>query len=321
MFKFWCERALPSFCQPFLDGIGTVIATGADTPNDPLVAVSEANAIIASARVRYNSDFMDRVPDLKVISRTGIGYDNIDLAAATRHGVVACYTPDGPTRSTAEHAITLMLATMKEVRHTHNSIERGEKRDYVTDSQAREVHGKTLGLIGLGRIGSTVAELARGLGMQVVGFDPVVSADEARQRGVELLPTIDDVFQSADVVSLHVPLSDRTRNLVGTDQLQRMKPGSFLVNCARGGIVDEDALVAALDSGHLAGAGVDVFPVEPPPADHPLLGRDDVVATPHIAGGTIEGKQRMWSVAIEQALQVCRGERPANVLNPDIYGN
>lgn len=319
MFRFWGERSLSAEYAPLLEGKAEFIGAASETPKTPWAALDPANAVLAGGRLLYDAEFMARTPGLKVIARTGIGYDNVDLAAATRNGVVACNTPDGPTRATAEHAIALLFCVAKEVRRNQNDIERGEEKEYLTASRAVEVMGKTLGLIGLGRIGGTVAQLANGLGMSVVAFDPFITEEAVARIGAKLLPNVEDVLQNADFVSIHVPLTPDSRHLINAERLAQMKKGSFLINCARGGVVDESALADALDSGHLAGAGLDVFSVEPPPPDHPLLNRDNVVATPHVAGGSIEGKNRIYSTAILQCLDVLEGRRPPHVLNPDVY--
>jgi D-3-phosphoglycerate dehydrogenase len=164
-----------------------------------------------------------------------------------------------------------------------------------------------------------VAILALALEMTVIGFDPFISAERAHEIGVELVSTLEEVLSVADIVSLHVPLTPETQGIISAERLARMKPGAILINAARGGLVDEAALLGALESGHLWGAGLDVFVSEPPAADHPLLARDDVVATPHIASATNAGKDRMWQAAIIQALQVLEGERPAHLVNPEVW--
>jgi D-3-phosphoglycerate dehydrogenase len=155
--------------------------------------------------------------------------------------------------------------------------------------------------------------------MKVIAFDPYISAERAGQLGVELLSTIEAVLRAADIVSLHLPLTTETQQLMNIERFAQMKPGAIFINAARGGLVDEAALLAALDNGHISGAGLDVFDKEPPPPDHPLLGRPDVVATPHIAGATEASKDRMWREAIAQALQLLRGQRPPNLVNPEVW--
>jgi D-3-phosphoglycerate dehydrogenase len=194
-----------------------------------------------------------------------------------------------------------------------------EKINFHSEYNGLELYERRLGLIGMGRIGSRVAKIALALGMSVVGFDPFISAERANELGVELAPTLEAALHTADIVSLHLPLTPETRGLINAERLAQMKPGAILINAARGGLVDEAALFDALESGHLWGAGLDVFDPEPPSADHPLLARDDVIATPHIASGTGVGQDRLWHTAITQALQVLRGERPPHLVNPEVW--
>jgi D-3-phosphoglycerate dehydrogenase len=319
MHKIWFERALPAEYLPLLAGVAEPIGPASATPDNPLVAVGEADAIIASARIRYNAELMDRAPLLQVIARTGVGFDNVTVADATARGIAACYTPEAPTIATSEHAIALLLATVKRLKWCDASLRRGGKADFMNEFAGMELYQHRLGLVGLGRIGSRVAQMAKALGMTVAAFDPFVTPARAAELGVELISTLEALLGSSDVVSLHVPLGPETRQMINAQRLAQMKPGAYLVNAARGGLVDEAALLAALESGRLAGAGLDVFDPEPPPPDHPLLSRTDVIATPHVGGATAEGRRRVWEGAIAQVLQVLRGERPKFLLNPDVW--
>lgn len=321
MFRIWFERALPPQYAPLLDGVAVALGPASATPDTPLIALPDAQAIIASARIRYDGALMDQAPGLRVISRTGIGVDNISIPDATARRIAVCNAPDGPTISAAEHAVTLMLAVAKQVKRIEGLLRRGGTRDYFNEYQGLEVHGLRLGLIGVGRIGGHVARIGRALGMTVMAYDPYVSADRGMELGIALVPTLEAVLRTADIVSLHLPLTAETRRLIDAERLARMKPGAILINTARGGLIDETALLDALERGHLRGAGLDVFDPEPPPPDHPLLRRDDVVATPHIAGVTSASKDRIWRTAITQALQVLRGERPPHLVNPEAWGN
>jgi phosphoglycerate dehydrogenase-like enzyme len=182
-----------------------------------------------------------------------------------------------------------------------------------------ELFERHLGLVGLGRIGGRLARMAGGIGMKVMAFDPYVDRSRAGQLGIQLADTLDQLLAWADVLSLHVPLTDATREMINAGALAKMKRGSILINCARGDLVDEGALLEALMNGHLAGAGLDVFQREPLPHDHPLLIHDNVIATPHVASATVAGKRRLWKMAIDQAIGVCRGERPPHLVNPDAW--
>lgn len=319
MYRIWFERPLPPVFAPLLDGIAT--AAWASTPdrNDIAASAQNADAIIASARIRYDAEFFDQVPTLRVVSRTGIGVDNISLADATARGIAVCNTPDVPSTSTAEHAILLMMALLKQLPFWQNVLRLPERRDFFTAYDGIQAEGLQLGVVGLGRIGSRVARIGKAIGMQVIGFDPYCPSDRPVELGIEAATSLEDVLATADVVSLHLPATPETYHLLNAERLAMMKPGSFLVNTARGTLVDETALLDALDSGHLRGAGLDVFNHEPPPPDHPLVQRANVIATPHIGGATTVTKERLWREAIFQALQVLRGERPPNLVNAEVW--
>lgn len=319
MYHFWFERTLPSAYAPLLEGVVVAVGAASETPATPFAAVAEAEAIIAGGRLTYGAALMDRAPWLRVISRTGIGLDNIDLAEATRRGIVVCNAPDAPTLSTAEHTLALLFAVAKQLKWCNQALNSDERGDFFNRYKGLELYGLQLGLIGLGRIGSRVAQLAQGIGMKVIGFDPFITAERAAGLGVTMTATLAELLRRADVVSLHLPLTSETRGLIDAERLAQMKPGSILINAARGGLVDETALLEALERKHLRGAGLDVFATEPPPVNHPLLGRDEVVATPHIAAATDAGKDRLWHAAIEQALQVLRGQRPTHLVNPEVW--
>jgi len=233
--------------------------------------------------------------------------------------VAVINVPDGPTISTAEHAVALLLAAVKHLKASDSDLRRGGNPDSYQNFDGLELYQRRLGLVGLGRIGRRVARVALALEMVVVAFDPFVTLEQAAALGVELAPSLDALLAAADVVSLHAPLTAETRHLINARTLARMKPRAYLVNAARGGLVDEAALLAALDSGHLRGAALDVFDPEPPRPDHPLLLRDDVIGTGHVAGATPAGKDRLLEGALRQALQVLRGERPPHLVNPAVW--
>ena len=317
MFRVWTERSIPAAIQPMFEGV-TPLGPGSATPEDPLSALVDAQGVIAGGTTRYDAAFMDRAPGLKVIARTGIGIDNVDVPEATSRGVAVCNTPDGPTISTAEHTITLMMNVAKQVKRYDRALRESEDRDLVSVYQGSELNGLHLGLVGLGRIGSRVATIARALGMSVTAYDPFVDTDRIKALGVEPAISFEAILEKSDVISLHIPLIDDTRRLMNADRFGLMKKGAIFLNIARGGLVDEKALLSSLESGHLGGAGIDVFDPEPPPPDHPLLHRDDVIATPHIGGITIAGRVRMWKMAVTEVLRVLRGERPVHVANPEV---
>jgi D-3-phosphoglycerate dehydrogenase len=310
---------MPTQYKSILGDIAVAVERRNDTPGELTGSLSGADAIIASARIRYDGAFMDQVPTLRVISRTGIGIDNISLADATERGIAICNSPDGPSASTAEHAITLMLCSMKQLNRWDQTLRLGEKLDFFNEYRGMQAEGTCLGVVGLGRIGSRVARIGKALGMQVIGYDPYLSGDSAATLGITIETSLEALLPAVDVLSLHLPVTDSTYHIMNGERLAMMKQGSILINTARGGLVDEPALIAVLDSGHLAGAGLDVFDPEPPDSSNPLLQRDNVIATPHIGGATVQSKDRLWREAIEQALQVLRGERPPNLVNGEVW--
>ncbi len=318
-YNIWLERTLPEKYKSMLPADIVVIGTASDTPDNPWATIAQAHAIIAGGRLTYNQALMNQTPQLQVIARTGIGVDNIDLAAATERGIAICNTPDGPTISTAEHTVALIFAVARQLAWCRHTLHNNTGLDFFNTYQGLELDQQRLGLIGLGRIGGRVAKIAQGLGMRVLGYDPYISADQARSLGVIQADSLPELLQTADVVSLHVPLGPDTQHLMNEERLALMKPGAILINAARGGLVDESALLKALEAGHLRGVGLDVFATEPPPADHPLLNRLDVIATPHIAAATRAGKDRLWQAAIEQVIQVLHGQRPSHLINPQVW--
>ncbi len=296
------DTPLPDAYRDLVDGRLEVV--GPDT------GLEAAVAVIAGARVQWNGELLDQAPEVRVVSRTGIGYDNVDVAAAAERGVVVCNAPEAPSVSTAEHTVALLMAVTKHLRTTTSIADRVEKAPSI--GIALELDGRRLGLVGLGRIARRVAAAATALGMEVIAHDPFIQADSV--DGVRLV-SLDEVFSESDVVSLHAPGGEATKHLVDASRLAAMRPGAYLVNCARGSLVDQEALLAALDSGQLAGAALDVTEPEPLPEGHPLLGREDVLVTPHVASSTAAGRRRLYEHAIDNALAVLEG-RPATTVTP-----
>ena len=277
-----------------------------------------AQAIIASSLLRYDAALMDACPNLRLIARTGIGVDNVDLDAATARRIVVTNTPDGPTESTAEHTVAMLLALAKRLKQGGDNLAAGKWGPRTGVLVGVEVQGRTLGLVGLGRIGRRVAEMCRlAFQMRVLAYDPYLSEAAAFSLGVTLAP-LEEVIRQADFLSLHAPATPETAGLMNAERLAWMKPGSYLLNMARGALVDETALLAALDRGHLAGAGLDVFAVEPPAAENRLRTHPAVIATPHSASVTQEGRRRMEEMAMDRLLAFFRGERPADIVNPTV---
>jgi D-3-phosphoglycerate dehydrogenase len=275
-------------------------------------------AIIGGSRV--DGAFLDRAgPKLKLVVRHGIGYDAVDVAAATQRGILVANTPDAPTESTAEHTVGLLLAVAKQI----------VKGDQVIRTNApwsrpqlrgRELLEQRLGVVGYGRIGRRVVEIcALGLKMPVLVYDPYLDQCITLPTGVIRVQDLPSLLSQADFVTLHTPLITATHHLIGEPELRLMKRGSYLINASRGAVVDETALIQALQDGHLAGAGLDVFDPEPPVPGNPLLRMDNVVVTPHIASNTGRGVWRMSQGVVDQVLQVLAGERPTYLLNPTAW--
>src|SRR5437660_2320602 len=259
-------------------------------------AIRAADGVIVRSGTRITADLLENPGRLKAVVRAGVGVDNIDVAAATRRGIVVMNTPGGNTVSTAEHTVTLLMSLARHIPAADASVHQGkwERTKFV----GTQLAGKTLGVIGLGRVGREVARRAAALDMKVLGHDPFSSTEPAARLVIESLPDLDQLLPRCDFVTVHTPLNEQTRDLIGARQLGLMKPGSRVLNCARGGIVNEAALSEALRSGHLAGAALDVFGEEPPRTDHPLLQLPNVVTTPHLGASTTEAQE---SVAREAA--------------------
>ncbi|HEV2761617.1 MAG TPA: phosphoglycerate dehydrogenase [Pyrinomonadaceae bacterium] len=289
-------------------------------------ALADCDGLVVRSETKVPAELMERAPRLRAVGRAGVGVDNIDVPAATARGVVVMNAPDGNTMTTAEHTLALLLSLARRVPQGHASLHGGrwERKKFV----GVELRGKTLGVVGLGRIGRVVASRARGFEMKVVAFDPFTAPEQAREWGVELLP-LEEVCARADFLTVHTPLTAETRGLVGAKQLARMKPEAYVINCARGGLVDEHALYDALVGGRVAGAALDVFEQEPPPKDHPLLALEQVIATPHLGASTHEAQEGVALIVAEQmrdyfltgalrgAVNVpALGERELNLLRP-----
>jgi D-3-phosphoglycerate dehydrogenase len=268
--------------------------------------VGEYDALIVRSQVAADAALIAAGTRLQVIGRAGVGVDNVDLDAATRAGITVVNAPTGNTIAAAEHTIALLLALARHLPEADASLRRGEwKRGPLQGVQLR---GRTLGIVGLGKIGMAIAERARGLGMTLLGSDPYVTAEQAALRGVELV-TFEALLERSDAVTVHVPLARATTGLIGERAIARMKPGTFVLNVARGGIVDESALAAALREGRLGGAAIDVFEHEPPTGS-PLLDAPNTVLTPHLGASTAEAQVAVAEEIAEQVLDVLDG-RPA----------
>jgi D-3-phosphoglycerate dehydrogenase / 2-oxoglutarate reductase len=292
---------------------GLDVVVDADTPLDVLLA--DADALIVRSATKVTAEVLALAPLLKVIGRAGVGVDNVDVEAATRRGIVVANAPESNVISAAEHTVGLLVALARNIPQAHAALREGrwERSRYG----GVELADKTLGVLGLGRIGQQVARRALGLQMKVLGHDPYVSEERFRELGVESA-SFDEVLQRADFLTLHLPLNDATRGAIAAAQIERMRDGVRIVNAARGELVDEDALVAALESGKIAGAAIDVFVVEP--YSGPLLQAPNIIVTPHLAASTDEAQDRAGVIVAEQVAAALRGELVTNAVNIPTVG-
>jgi D-3-phosphoglycerate dehydrogenase len=288
----------PAAVQIFKDrGIAVDFQPNLGKDKDKLAeAIANFDGLAIRSATKVTPKILERAKNLKVIGRAGIGVDNVDIPAATAKGIIVMNTPFGNSITTAEHALTMMLALAREIPQADASTQAGkwEKNRFM----GVEITAKTLGVIGCGNIGSIVADRAQGLHMKVIAYDPFLSPERAMDIGVEKVE-LDDLFRRADFITLHTPLTDKTRNIVDAAAISTMKKGVRIVNCARGGLVDEQALRAALDSGQVAGAAFDVF-VEEPATKNPLFGHPNVVCTPHLGAATTEAQENVALQVAEQ---------------------
>src|SRR5437588_1215658 len=283
--------------QPLRDAGFTVDKNTKLSAAELRAALAGCEGLIVRSETKVTADLLDAAKQLRVIGRAGVGVDNIDVPAATAYGIVVMNAPDGNTITTAEHTIALLVALARRVPQANSSLKSGkwERKNFI----GTELLGKTLGIIGLGRIGRVVADRARALGMKILAYDPFVAPEQARDLEIETA-SFEDAVTRSDFLTIHTPLTAETRGIIGPDAFARMKQGVRVINCARGGLVDEAALYQAIKSGKVAGAALDVFDQEPPPADHPLLSLDEVIVTPHLGASTTEAQEGVAFTVAEQ---------------------
>ncbi|MGI9598869.1 MAG: phosphoglycerate dehydrogenase [Acidimicrobiales bacterium] len=293
------------------DDVSVDVRTGL-SEEELVDAIADYDALVVRSGTQVTAPVLEAGSRLKVVGRAGVGTDNVDVDEATRRGVIVMNTPDANTIATAEHTFALLMAAARNIVPAHNSMAGGQwERSAFTGT---ELKGKTLGVVGFGRVGRAVAARAQAFEMSLLAYDPFVSEQVGRDSKVELVE-LDDLLAASDFVTLHTALSDETRDLINRDRLATMKEGAVLINAARGGLVNAEAVAEALDSGRLRVAAIDVYATEPPPAGHPLVGHPKVIHTPHLGASTTEAQR---SVAIEIASQVLlalRGDRIANSVN------
>ena len=320
-FDFWTDPVAPELLRR-TPGIELVELRYASPAELNWRSLSQAHGYQIAPRGELQAPWfgdgalLERCPDLLAISSTGSGYDVIDVDACTRAGVVVCNQAGGNRRAVAEHALGLMISLSKKIALADRALrQRAVARFEIAGN---DVGGKTVGIVGLGHIGSYLARLCSAFGMEVVACDPYLDEVVMRARGATKV-SLDELLARSDFVSVHCPRSAETLNMFGREQFARMKRTAYFVNTARGGIHDEAALAAALSARTIAGAGLDVFLVEPPPADHPLLAFENVIATPHTAGVTAESLHNLAKSAATQWIELFAGKVPPRLVNPDAW--
>lgn len=280
---------------------------------DELTAIiGDYDALLVRSQTKVTKRIMDAGAKLKVIGRAGVGVDNIDLEAATQAGIVVVNAPDGNTISTCEHTFAMMISLARHIPQAYAKTIRGEwdRKSFV----GVELNRKVLGVLGMGRIGSEVAKRAKAFGMEVYAYDPFLTEERAEKLGVRL-STVEDIAKNADFMTVHTPLTKETHHLISTPQFAVMKRGMRIINCARGGIIDEQALMSAIEEGIVAGAAFDVFEEEPPKADHPFLNHPKIIVTPHLGASTVEAQENVAVDVAEEVLHILRGQPFKNAVN------
>jgi len=292
---------------------GHTVETAYDVEGEALLdAVADANALVVRSGTEVAEAVFEAALDLEIVGRAGIGVDNIDIDAATDHGVVVANAPQGNVRAAAEHSVAMAFATARSIPQAHQRLRDGEwaKGDFL----GTELNGKTLGVVGFGRVGQEVGKRLSSLGMDLVTYDPYISEERADQFGADLVESLDECLSRADFITVHTPLTDETENMIGEEELAQLE-GGYVVNCARGGIIDEPALAEAVEDGILKGAAVDVFAEEPVDPDNPLLDVDDVIVTPHLGASTEAAQENVATSTADQILAAFAGEPVVNALN------
>lgn len=314
MFKILVADAISDLgIQQLYDASDIEVNKKVGLSEDELIEIiPEYDAILVRSQTTVTDKIMEAGTKLKVIGRAGVGVDNIDLDGATKRGIVVVNAPDGNTIATCEHTFAMMMAIARNIPQAYKKTIAGEwdRKSFV----GVELRNKTLGVIGMGRIGSEVVKRAKAFGMDAIAYDPFLTEERAEKLGVTL-GTINEVAAHADFITVHTPLTKETRHIISKPQFDIMKPGVRIVNCARGGIIDELALVDAIDRGIVAGAAFDVFEVEPPSPDHPFLNHPKIIVVPHLGASTVEAQENVAIDVAEEVLHILRNEPFKNAVN------
>lgn len=305
-----CDKVSAAGVQ-LLRASADVVEAGSLGEDELLQALEGCDALLVRSATKVTARVLEGADSLRVVARAGVGVDNIDVQAATRRGVLVVNSPAGNTLAAAEHTIAMLLAAARNIPQANASMKAGEfdRKRFL----GRQITGKTLGVVGLGKIGGEVARRARALGFRLIGFDPYAPPEQAEELDIRLA-SLDEVLGASDFLSVHVPLTDETRGLIGAGQLAQMRPHAIVLNCARGGIIDEQALLQALEESRIAGAALDVFENEPE-CNAALVAHPSVIATPHLGASTSEAQEAVAIDAAEQTLEVLAGRPPRSPVN------
>lgn len=314
MYKVLVSDPISDFgIQQLVDAPDVTVDKKTGLSEDELIAIiGEYDALLVRSQTKVTPRIMEAATNLKVIGRAGVGVDNINLEAATQRGIIVINAPDGNTITTCEHAFAMMMALARHIPQAYLKTVNGvwDRKSFL----GVELRNKVLGVVGMGRIGSEVAKRAKAFGMEIIGYDPFMTDERAEKIGVKL-GSVDDIVRNADFITFHTPLTAETKHMIAKPQFEVMKRGMRLINCARGGIVDEMALVEAINEGIVAGAAFDVFESEPPAADHPFLNNPNIIVTPHLGASTVEAQENVAIDVSEQVLHILRDQPFKNAVN------
>jgi len=316
MKKILISDSVDKKCFEILKSAGFDVEFKTDLTKEELEnTIADYNALIVRSSTQVDASLVDKMKSMEVIGRAGAGVDNIDVKAATRKGILLMNTPGGNTISAAEHTIALMLAALRKIPQANISLhlKKWDRKRF----QGSELFGKTLGLIGLGKIGKEVSVRAKAFGMKVISYDPLVSAEVVSDLDIQLV-SLEDIWKNADIISVHTPLNDRTKNLISYNELSKCKTGVVIINCARGGIVNEKDLLKALKEGKVSAAGLDVFETEPPDFQLGLIQHPAVVSTPHLGASTEEAQQKVAVQIAEQIVEYFSNGSSAGAVNATV---
>ena len=315
--KFVMTQAVCQEGMELIDGKASVYVAEDTNLQNYLEQIEDTDALIVRIG-RCDASIIDRAANLKVIGRTGVGYDNVDVKKATKMGIPVVITPGANTRSVAEHAVAMMFSLSKNLYEAQREMEKGNWK--IRDAgKAFELEGKKVGLIGLGAIGKETARICRGIGMSIAGYDPMLSKEEVEKYNIEYFANIDELLINSDIISIHVPLVESTKNMISMKELKMMKSSALLINCSRGGIVNEKDLRDALNNKIIGGAGLDVFSEEPLQKENDIWSCNNLILSPHSAAQTKEAVVKMATMCVEGCLSIIEGKKWPYVANPEVY--